>query len=88
MVVIDDTHNAINIIDLKQDKVISNTNYRHKESVRCVKRIKHKIYGECLLTGGDDYSIKLWKNVPNLIIPIFDIILEIRKGLLYLYVKA
>ena len=72
LVVIDDTRNAIKIIDLKQDKVISSTNYRHNESVRCVKRIKHKIYGECLLTGGDDYSIKLWKNVPNLIIPIFE----------------
>ena len=72
LVVIDDTRNAIKIIDLKQDKVISSTNYKHNESVRCVKRIKHKIYGECLLTGGDDYSIKLWKNVPNLIISIFD----------------
>ena len=72
LVVIDDTNNAIKTIDLKQDKVISSTNYKHKDSVRCIKRIKHKIYGECLLTGGDDYSIKLWRNVPNLIIPIFE----------------
>jgi len=71
LVSIDDTHNAIIIIDLKQDKVISSTNYKHKESVRCVKRLKHKIYGECLLTGGDDYTIKLWKNIPDLILPIF-----------------
>jgi hypothetical protein len=72
LVVTDDTNNAIKTIDLKQDKVISSTNYKHKESVRCIKRIKHKIYGECLLTGGDDYSIKLWRNVLNLIIPIFE----------------
>lgn len=72
LVAIDDTNNAIKVIDIKQNKVISSAYNRHNESVRCVKRIKHKIYGECLLTGGDDYTIKLWKNVPNLIISIFE----------------
>ena len=72
LVVIDDTNKAIKIIDLKIDKVVSFINNKHKESVRCVKRIKHKIYGECLLTGGDDNSIKLWRTNPKIIIHLFE----------------
>lgn len=60
LIVNDDTHKAINIIDLTDYKVVSSFNNKHKESVRCIKRISHPVFGECMLTGGDDNNIKLW----------------------------
>ena len=60
LIVNDDTHRALEIIDLKYNKVVSFIDNKHKESVRCIKRISHPNYGECLLTGGDDHTIKLW----------------------------
>ena len=72
LIVSDDTNKGIKIIDLRINKVISNINNRHKASVRCIKKINHKDLGECLLTAGDDNTIKLWKNIPNIIKPIFE----------------
>ena len=66
LIVNDDTNKAIRIIDLEQSKVISFINNRHKDSVRCVKRINLPEFGECLLTAGDDNIIKLWY-IPKII---------------------
>ena len=71
MIVNDDYYKAIRVIDLKQNKVASMINNRHKASVRCIKRINHPEYGECLLTGGDDHNIKLWY-IPKIIRGIFE----------------
>ena len=71
MIVNDDYYKAIRVIDLKQNKVVSMINNRHKASVRCIKRINHPEYGECLLTGGDDHNIKLWY-IPKIIRGIFE----------------
>lgn len=71
LIVMDDTNKAIKIIDLREDKIISYIKHKHKSSVRCIKRIKHKDFGECLLTAGDDNKIKLWKNIPKIITPLF-----------------
>ena len=66
LIVNDDTNKAIRIIDLGQNKVVGFINNRHKDSVRCVKRINLPEYGECLLTAGDDNIIKLWY-IPKII---------------------
>ena len=66
LLVNDDTNKTIKVIDLKQNNVVSQIKNLHKGSVRCLKRINHPEYGECLLTGGDDQKIKLWK-IPILV---------------------
>ena len=71
LLVNDDTKKAIKVIDIKQNKVVSQINNLHNASVRCLKRINHPEYGECLLTGGDDQKIKLW-NIPIIIRNIFE----------------
>jgi hypothetical protein len=72
LIVLDDTNKGIKVIDLRNNKVICHSNNKHNASVRCIKRIKHKDFGECLLTAGDDNTIKLWKNMPKIIIPLFE----------------
>lgn len=71
LLVNDDTKKAIKVIDIKLNKVVSQINNLHNTSVRCLKRINHPEYGECLLTGGDDQKIKLW-NIPLIIRNIFE----------------
>lgn len=66
LIVNDDTNKAIRIIDLEQNKVVSFINNRHKDSVRCIKRINLPEFEECLLTAGDDNIIKLWY-IPKII---------------------
>ena len=67
-----DTNKSIIVIDLTQNKVTSFFWNKHNESVRCLKRINHPIFGKCLLTGGDDHSIKLWKSIPIIYRGIFE----------------
>ena len=67
-----DTNKSIIVIDLTQNKVTSFFWNKHNESVRCLKRINHPTFGKCLLTGGDDHSIKLWKSIPIIYRDIFE----------------
>ena len=71
LVVNDDTNKAIKVVDLEQNKAVSHIYNKHEGSVRCLKRITHPEYGECLLTGGDDHKIKLWI-IPKITINIFE----------------
>ena len=71
LIVNDDTNKALIVIDLRNKCVISSIYNQHLDSVRCIKRIKHKKYGECLITGGDDHFIKLFSCEQDIIIPIF-----------------
>ena len=32
----------------------------HKDELVCIKKINHPIYGESLLSAGEDKAIKLW----------------------------
>ena len=32
----------------------------HKDELVCIKKINHPIYGESLLSAGNDKAIKLW----------------------------
>ena len=44
-----------------------------KSPIKNVKKFKHPIYGESLLTSNEDTNINLWINNPPLIIDIFNI---------------
>ena len=39
-----------------------NSLYKNKEQIKCLKKIIHPVYRECLLTSGDDPNIYLWTN--------------------------
>jgi hypothetical protein len=71
LIVNDDNNKSIIVIDLKNKYIIGSTYNEHNDSVRCIKRIRHKKYGECLITGGDDHFIKLFKSNNDISIPIF-----------------
>ena len=73
LIVNDDNNKALTVIDLNDKCVISQICNQHKDSVRCIKRIKHKLYGECLLTEGDDHFIKLFSCDNSFIVPTFKI---------------
>ena len=49
------------IIDLAENKVFNEIKAEHTMEVKCVKKMLHPKYGECLLTAGRDNIIKLWK---------------------------
>ena len=51
---------SIKIMDFKSFKLISNIIGQHTEGIKCIKKIFHPVYGELLLTAGDDNTIKLW----------------------------
>ena len=71
LIVNNDNDKSLIVIDLIDKNVISTIYNQHNNSVRCIKRIKHKKYGECLITGGDDHFIKLFICENDIIIPIF-----------------
>ena len=49
------------IVDIDKKKIFNDINAEHTMEVKCVKKLLHPKYGECLLTAGRDNSIKLWK---------------------------
>ena len=51
---------TIKIMDLDNNKYISNYSGQHNNVVKCVKKIYHPLYGESLLSSGWDKTIKLW----------------------------
>lgn len=60
IIVSDIFHKAFKIIDLEQNKVVSNIGGQHTEVLKSIKKIYHPIYGESLLSASWDKSIKLW----------------------------
>ena len=46
-------------MDLEKNVIISNIKACIKD-INCIKKINHPIYGESLLTAGEDKLIKLW----------------------------
>ena len=61
VIISNSTKSDIKIIDIKQGKFVGNNLIAHKDDFRCVKKIKHPKFGYCILTGGDDNTIKLYK---------------------------
>ena len=57
IITIDNTSKNCEIIDIENHKIISKI--ENKDGFRCIKKIYHPIYGESLLTSGNN-KIKLW----------------------------
>ena len=58
-------NNNNNNIDLNQRRLKNNIDSNsfkneHNDLLYCIKKINHPIYGESLLSAGDDKIIKLW----------------------------
>ena len=51
---------SIKILDIEQQKCVKSLSGQHKDYVCCVRKIIHPKYGESLLSGSHDGSIKLW----------------------------
>ena len=48
------------LFDLEKYEIISLINTNHHSNVNCVKKINHPLYGEALLSSGNDHKIKLY----------------------------
>lgn len=62
ILVSDATAPDIKIIDINQGKYIGNNFIDHEDDFRCMRKIKHPKFGYCIITGGDDSIIKLYKS--------------------------
>lgn len=51
----------LKVIDIKSLKCVGNILVGHEDDFRCIRKIRHPNYGYCLMTGGDDDRIKLYK---------------------------
>ena len=51
---------SIIIVDLENLKEYKTIQTDHSSNVNCIKKITHPVYGECLLSSGNDHKIKLW----------------------------
>ena len=56
---------SFKVIDFVKEKCVSSISGQHYNSLCTVKKIKHPKYGESLLSGSIDGSIKLWINNKN-----------------------
>ena len=60
IIVADLDKKSFKVIDIINERVISNVGGQHSYNVKCIKKIYHPIYGECLLSCDIDKTIKLW----------------------------
>ena len=60
IIVADNKNKSFKIIDIDKSEVICNIGGKHENNVICVKKIYHPLYGESLLSAGNDKIIKLW----------------------------
>ena len=60
IILINGNKNSIIIIDYYHGIIISNIFSQHEKGILFIKKIEHPIYGESLLTSGQDGFIKLW----------------------------
>ena len=60
VLVADYNNKSFKIIDLEENKVVSEINGQHTDRIVCIKKIYHPVYGESLLSTGRDKTIKLW----------------------------
>ena len=60
IIVADVNNKSFKIIDLEENKIISDIGGQHTDEVKCIKKVYHPIYGESLLSSSDDKTIKLW----------------------------
>ena len=50
----------IKIFNLEEFKEVGNIKTNHHSNLNCVKKINHPLYGEALLSSGNDHKIKLY----------------------------
>jgi hypothetical protein len=60
IIVADYNNKSFKIIDLNSGEIIQDFFGYHTDAVKCIKKIYHPLYGESLLTSGEDKTIKLW----------------------------
>ena len=53
---------SFKVFDYEEKKCVYNIGGQHSRYVIGVKKINHPIYGESLLSAGNDSTIKLWNN--------------------------
>ena len=51
---------SFKILDIDQFKKISNIGGKHANPITCIKKINHSIYGDILITSGNDNLIIIW----------------------------
>ena len=59
-IVADYENKSFKIIDIEKEQIVKDIAGQHTDKVPCVKKIYHPLYGESLLTAGQDNTIKLW----------------------------
>ena len=59
IIVADCNNKLFKIIDIDNNS-IHDIKIEHKDQLKCIKKINHPIYGESLLSAGNDKIIKLW----------------------------
>ena len=59
-IVADYDDKSFKIIDFEKGQVVKDIKGEHTDKVPCIKKIYHPLYGESLLTSGQDNTIKLW----------------------------
>ena len=59
IIVADYKNISFKIIDLEENKIICDINGHHIDEVVCIKKVYHPLYGESLLSGAKDNTIKL-----------------------------
>ena len=59
-IVSDKYNKAFIIVDLEKDRIISIIKDENLKDVECIRKVKHPIYGECLLSYSNNANIKLW----------------------------
>ena len=63
-IIVSDSENySFSIVDVIDGKIINEISGIHEDCVICVKKIRHPIYGEALLSNDDEGKIKLWVNM-------------------------
>lgn len=58
LIISDYKNKCFEVVDIIQKAII--TEFKEKIELKCIKNFKHPIYGETLLTCGNDNKIKLW----------------------------
>ena len=59
-IVADYNGKSFKIIDIQNYNMVKDINGEHTKEVKTIKKVKHPLYGDSLLTAGNDYTIKLW----------------------------
>ena len=67
IIISDFDNKSIKILDIENDKVISNIKGNQNSYFKCFKKVYHPIYGESLITADNDNKVKLWSNANYLI---------------------